>query len=406
MKLAFVVQRYGADIAGGSEAHCRQLAHHLAGRHDITVLTTCARDYVSWANVFPSGESLDGSIRVLRFPVARQRRLKDFAQLTDEILDGASRDHEDDLFRENGPIVPSLLEHLRLHGSTYDLLLFWTFRYYPSFFGLPLVSERSILVPTAEEDRIVTLRLLEEFFRKPAGYLFMTPEEQSLVSSRAGRVLQPAATVGIGINPVASLTGARAQLDAQRIPAEYVLYLGRIDQNKGCETLFNYFLDYAARHQGLSLMLAGPAKMQIPTHPRIHALGYVSDELRAALLSQAQALIVPSPYESLSIVLLEAWNHGVPAVVNEFCKVLRGQVRRANGGLQYRSSREFTEALLFLRAHPRERAALGRAGQTFVEQEYRWPTVVARVDALLTDVRARLATQMAAAARPAASSRD
>src|SRR5205814_1996669 len=115
----------------------------------------------------------------------------EFAQLTDEILDGASREQEERWFRENGPIVPALLEHLRRHGGTYDLVLFWTFRYYPSFFGLPLVAERSILVPTAEEDGVVTLGVLEEFFRRPAGYLFMTPEEEALVSARAGRPLQP-----------------------------------------------------------------------------------------------------------------------------------------------------------------------------------------------------------------------
>jgi len=404
LKLGFVVQRYGAEIAGGSEAHCRQLAQHLAG-HDITVLTTCARDYVSWANVFPSGESHDGTIRVLRFPVERERRLKDFAQLTDEILDGAGREQQEEWFRENGPIVPSLLDHLRQHGSSYDLVLFWTFRYYPSFFGLPLVAERSVLVPTAEEDRIVTLGVLEEFFRKPAGYLFMTPEEKALVSTRAGRPVQAAATVGIGIDPVTTVTDVRSTLDRHGIPAEYVLYLGRIDQNKGCQTLFDYFQDYAARHQALSLVLAGPAKMRIPVHPRIHALGYVPDDLRTALLRQSQALIVPSPYESLSIVLLEAWNHGVPAVVNEFCKVLRGQVQRANGGLQYRSSREFTETLLFLRAHPQQRAALGQAGRAFVEREYRWPTVIARVDELLMEVRTRL-TETAAAAPPVEPGQD
>jgi glycosyltransferase involved in cell wall biosynthesis len=129
-------------------------------------------------------------------------------------------------------------------------------------------------------------------------------------------------------------------------------------------------------------------------------MGYVSDDLRAALLSQAIALVVPSPYESLSIVLLEAWNHGIPALVNEFCKVLRGQVRRANGGLYYRSSREFSEALAFLRAHPRERAALGRSGLAFVDREYRWPTVAARVQALLETVRARSAMATGAAERP------
>jgi glycosyltransferase involved in cell wall biosynthesis len=127
----------------------------------------------------------------------------------------------------------------------------------------------------------------------------------------------------------------------------------------------------------------------VPSHPRIRALGYVSNELRAALLAGAMALVVPSPYESLSIVLLEAWDYGVPAVVNAWCTVLRGQVRRTNGGLYYRSSREFSEAIDYLRSHPQERAALGRAGHDYVDREYRWPTVVARVEALLTTVRQR-----------------
>jgi len=96
LKLGFVVQRYGADIAGGSEAHCRQLAQHLSAHHDITVLTTCARDYVSWENALPEGESFDGRVRVLRFRVARQRQMKPFAQLTDEILEGASRQQEEE----------------------------------------------------------------------------------------------------------------------------------------------------------------------------------------------------------------------------------------------------------------------------------------------------------------------
>ena len=406
MKLAFVVQRYGADIAGGSEHHCRELALRLSDRHEITVLTTCARDYVTWENVLPAGESPDGRVRVTRFPTAHRRRMKAFADLSDAISDSATPEEEEAWFRENGPIVPELLDHLRQHGAAYDLVLFWTFRYYPSFFGLPLVADRAILVPTAEADQVVTLGILEEFFRKPAGYVFMTPEEEELVSARAGRLLEPSATIGMGIEPAVRNVEARALIDANGVPPEFVLYLGRIDRNKGCHTLFDYFQDHATRDPALSLVLAGPAKMQIPAHPRIKALGYVSDDLRTALLSQALALVVPSPYESLSIVLLEAWNHGVPAVVNEFCKVLRGQVRRANGGLYYRSSREFSESLTFLRAHPRERAALGRAGLAYVEREYRWPTVTARLQALLEAVTVRSARASAAAGRPAGSTPD
>jgi glycosyltransferase involved in cell wall biosynthesis len=156
-----------------------------------------------------------------------------------------------------------------------------------------------------------------------------------------------------------------------------------VDRNKGCETLLEYFQEYAATAAPMPLVLAGPIKMQIPTHPKIRALGYVSDELRAALLSHASLLVVPSPYESLGIALLEGWNHGIPALVNARCDVLREQVRRADGGLHYRSFNEFCEAMDYLASHPDERRALGAQGLRFVEREYRWQTVLPRVEALL-----------------------
>jgi len=88
-------------------------------------------------------------------------------------------------------------------------------------------------------------------------------------------------------------------------------------------------------------------------------------------------------------VLLEAWNRGVPALVNGHCGVLDGQVRRANGGLAYRSAREFSAALDYLLDHPDERRALGAQGLVYVEREYRWPTVLARVQTVLHAVARR-----------------
>jgi glycosyltransferase involved in cell wall biosynthesis len=385
VKLAFVVQRYGQEIAGGSESHCRQLAERLAPRHDITVLTTCARDYVTWANAYAPGTATEHGVRVMRFPVSRPRRLKAFADLSDEVFDGgAPPELQEQWFRENGPETPALLEQLRAHGSEYDLVVFWAYRYYPSYFGVPLVPGRAVLVPTAEEDPAIDLDVLPGFFDKPAGYLFLTPEEEALVSSRAGGLSVPSAVIGIGLEP------APEALQAPLAPqAPYVLYLGRVDRNKGCETLLEYFQQFAATNEQVTLILAGPAKMQVPAHPRIRALGYVSDEAREALIANATALVVPSPYESLSIVLLEAWNRGVPAVVNAGCKVLAGQVRRANGGLTYRSSAEFAEALAYLLSHAAERDALGRQGLAYVEREYRWPTVLGRVEGLLNEVKER-----------------
>lgn len=398
MTLAFVVQRYGADIAGGSEGHCRELAERLTGRHQITILTTCAADYVTWENALPPGESLENGVPVVRFPVARPRRMKVFADLSDEVFEGgASRARQEEWFRENGPEAPELLEYLRANGDTFDLVVFWTFRYYQSYFGLPLVADRAVLVPTAEDDAAINLDVLPPFFDKPAGYLFLTPEEQELVSSRAYKQLRPAMVAGIGLEPVTIGQIPRTSIDALDIPQKYLLYLGRVDRNKGCDALLENFLEYAGTHADVTLVLAGPAKMQIPSHPQIRALGYVSNDVREALLAHAQALVVPSWYESLSIVLLEAWNHSIPALVNGRCKVLAGQVRRANGGLYYMFPAEFDEAADFLLNRQAARDALGRQGLAYVEREYRWPTVLSRVESLFQEVRRRSAPRLQSA---------
>src|SRR5436190_3405238 len=195
--------------------HCRQLAERLSSRHDITVLTTTARDYVTWENALPVGVSVENGVRVHRFPVARPRNLKVFADLSDEVFDdpGSTPEREEEWFRANGPDAPALLAHLRAHGAEYDLVLFWAFRYAPSYFGLPLVADRAILVPTAEEDPAVDLDVLPAYFATPAEFLFLTPEEEALVSTRAGRSLATARVIGIGLDPERDAHPPRDLLD-------------------------------------------------------------------------------------------------------------------------------------------------------------------------------------------------
>ncbi|MGE0392616.1 MAG: glycosyltransferase family 4 protein [Vicinamibacterales bacterium] len=386
MRLALVVQRYGADIAGGSEALCREYAERLAATHDVTVLTSCARDYVTWANAVPPGTSRERGVTVHRYPVVRERRGGHFRDLSDEVFGpgGASPDREDEWFRENGPQVPALVEHLRTEGTRYDRVLFFTYRYYPSYFGLPVVADRAILVPTAEEDPAIRLRQLEGFFARPAGYLFMTPEEQRLVEASAARALPVSAISGIGIEPPGPAPG-RAALDALDLPDPFVLCLGRVDRNKGSHALadlFQHHLDGGG--EPATLVFAGPGGDTLPPHRSIRALGFVSAEVRDALLAHAAVLAVPSPFESLSIALLEGWNRSLPALVNGHCGVLAGQVRRAGGGLAYRSTIEFSESLSYLLTHPSDARLLGAGGRAYVDREYRWPVVMERVESVLT----------------------
>jgi glycosyltransferase involved in cell wall biosynthesis len=393
MKLACVVHRFGADIAGGSEGHCRLIAEHLAPLHDVTVITTCARDHLTWRNHYPAGETrlrVDGAsagqagatLRVLRFPVARERDMRRFMDLSDLIAaDRATPEEQDQWFRENGPDSPELLAHLRRHGAEFDRVLFWAYRYAGSYFGLPLAADRSVLVPTAEEDPLIHADVLGAYFALPKGFLFLTPEEEALVAARMASGT-PSAVIGSGLDPAAE-TVDLSPLDALGLHDPFVLYLGRVDPNKGCQALIRHFLRYAESGQRVQLVMAGPASMPIPDHPRIRALGFVDEPLREALLEKARALMVPSPYESLSMVLLEAWNHGLPALVNARCQVLRGQVRRADGGLYYGSAVEFIAGLDYLLDHPEAARQLGRQGRAYVEREYRWPIVMNKIDALL-----------------------
>jgi glycosyltransferase involved in cell wall biosynthesis len=383
MKLACVVHRFGADIVGGSEAHCRHVAERLAATHDVTVFTTCAKDHISWRNEYPPGDSRVGAVRVRRFPVARERSLHRFRHISDIAFSGtASEAEQTEWFRENGPDAPELIEYLGAHGNEFDRILFWAFRYAEVYFGLPAVADRAILVPTAEEDPVIQMDLVAPWLSLPAGFLFLTLEEKALVERRLTGTLPPSAVIGSGLEPATQ--GSAAALPPMGSTSPFLLYLGRVDPNKGCETLLQHFVRFAGEHaQAPQLVMAGPVNMPMLEHPKIKQLGRVDESVREALLSNAAILVVPSRFESLSLVLLEAWNHSLGALVNGDCAVLKGQALRANGALYYRNYDEFSRALEYLLEHSEVVCQLGRQGLDYVDREYRWPHVIAKIDQLL-----------------------
>jgi glycosyltransferase involved in cell wall biosynthesis len=324
MKLACVVHRYGPQATGGSEAHCRALALRLAANpdHQVDVLTSCATDYITW----------------------------------------------------------------KKHGHEYDRVMFWAFRYYHAWFGVPMVADRAVLVPTAEDDELIrTATVLGPFFARPRSYLFLTPEERELVAARCEGHLPSSEVIGLGLDPAPAPAVKAGEIDVR---PPFLLYLGRVEKNKGCDTLIAHYQAYqeveiAAGREPIPLVLAGPVKMAIPEVPRLKVLGFVSDEARDALLREALALVMPSPFESLSIAVLEAWNVGTPVLVNGRCRPLLGQTRRANGGLIYERRDDFIEALRFFVNNPDAARRFGAQGQQYVEREYRWPVVMSKVEALL-----------------------
>jgi glycosyltransferase involved in cell wall biosynthesis len=379
VRLCFVIQRYGTEVAGGSETHCRWLAGRLARSHRVQVLTTCALDYIEWRNHYPAGATEVEGIPVNRYPVRRPRSEHRFALVQDLVFnEDHTLDDEREWVVENGPFCPDLLGALGPLRDV-DLFVFYSYRYYQTFFGLPMVSDRAVLVPTAEEDPAIELPVFGELFRAPRGILYLTPEERSLVQGVSGNSQVRNAVVGSGVNlpaPESAAIDVRSRFD---LPLSFLLYVGRIDRNKGADTLFTYYRRLEAEWSDVPpLILVGTAALEIPSHPKIRHLGYVSEGEKYALLERCDVLLMPSAYESLSVIALEAWAMGRPVLANAACKVLEGQCIRSGGGLFYRGYSEFAAALRLLQEQPEMRRSLGESGRAYVRREYDWDVVERR----------------------------
>ncbi len=375
MKIAFIVQRFGREILGGSETLARQLAERLSRRHELTVLTTTAKDYITWKNELTPGEEKSRGIRVLRFPVEGERNLEEFNKFSEEIYKGhPSREQELEWLHRQGPVVPELIEFLKKEHESFDLLVFFTYLYYPTYYGLQVAPEKSVLVPTAHDEPPLKLGIFREMFQLPSSFLFNTEAEELLVLERFPVHKKMRETVGLGME-LLEQPDVHAFRRKHDIPGKYLLYAGRIDAGKGLEELFRYFQFYKEEHPGsgnLQLILIGKLQMKLPEDPSIRYIGFVDEGDKLSAMAGAVAVVQPSRLESFSIVTLEAFSVGTPAMVNAQSRVLMDHCRRANAGLYYGDFEEFEEVLTLLLSDRSLARALGRSGQTYVKENYGW----------------------------------
>jgi glycosyltransferase involved in cell wall biosynthesis len=386
--LAFVVQRYGVDVTGGSETLARAVAERLAGEFDVTVFTTCARDYVTWRNELPEGRRLEAGVEVLRFPVHEERDLAAFNRFSDTLY-GRPHTVEDEMLwlRRQGPYAPDLVLALQERRHEFRAIVFFTYLYYTTCLGLKAAPERSILVPTAHDEPPLALGIYREVFRLPRAFAFLTVPEAELVRSRFDLAGRPCEVAGMGVDlPSApDVDGFRDRHGLRAQP--YLLYAGRIDAGKGCAEMIDFYEAYRARGGSpLPLLLIGHLNMPEPRVEGVRYLGYLPEEEKKAAVAGAGVVLCPSPYESLSIVMLEAMAAGVPALVNGRSAVLRDHCVRSNGGLYYENGDEFAAVIELLQHDRRLRDALSAAGRRYVAEGYRWEAVLEKYRRLIRAV--------------------
>ena len=376
MKLAVVVQRYGADINGGAELHARYIAERLSRHATVEVLTTCARDYVTWKNELPAGVEQVNGVTVRRFPVAHERNPHDFGRRSQRVFE---RTHSiaDELgwLESEGPASPAMIAHVERAARDLDFVVLFSYRYYHAWHIARRVPHKAVLVPTAERDATVGLSIFGPVFRGVRALMYNSPEERAMIQAASGNASVPGVVVGVG-SDVPERTDAERFRRKFKLRRPFAIYIGRIDENKGCGELFAHFQRYAAAFpRGMDLVLIGSAKMTVPKHPRIHHLGFLDDRDKFDALAASDLLIMPSYFESLSMVALEAWALGKPVLANGRCDVLRGQCIRSNAGLYYESYEEFVEALYSLESNGPLNSRLGRNGRDFFKRHYAWPVI-------------------------------
>ena len=386
MRIAFVVPRYGLDIIGGAEYFARALAERLNKFHSIEVLTTCAKSYHSWANENKEGIETINGITVRRFRNKKERDINLHRRIEEKVFyNSHDRDDEIRWIDEQGPYCEKLIEYIKENKNNYDCFVFFTFRYCLSYYGIKLVGDRSLMHPFAENDPALNLSIVEEIFNEAKGIVYSTPEERDLIRKKVefddkDKVWD---MIGLGIEVPKGLEQA-----ALMEQGDYVVYLGRIDGSKGCYTLFDHYLSLDKRMKNApKLLLAGQSAISIPKHEKIKYVGVVPENDKFSLLKGAKFLIMPSPYESLSIVTLEAMACGTPVFVNGECDVLKGHCIRSNAGLWYENFAEFEECMRLLTYEDQLRIKMGINGIAYVRDNYSWDTVERKYREMLEKMR-------------------
>ena len=435
MKLAFVIQRYGAEVLGGSEQLCRLVAERLAPVHEVTVLTTCARDYVTWKNEYPEGTDRVKGVAIRRFASAHTRDIESFNTYSDWIFNNPhTRADEMEWLKQQGPWCPALVDHLRKNHQQYDILIFFTYLYATTVEGLAVCPGRSIVVPTAHDEPAIYLEIFKDVFTKPAALCYLTDSERRFVQQQFPDRPLLEELIGVGIDmpqqqpypripdrpdedaPAASdsttaLDGPVGdELDAaeesgasgysshllsrgavfrrrHRLHGPFALYGGRIDPGKGCEELLEYFSGYVKEGGDATLALMGAKLMPLPEDPSVRFAGMLGEIERVQALEAATVVVCPSPYESLSLLALEALAVGTPILVNARSEVLVEHCVRSNGGLWYADKDEFIECMRLLFADATLRATLGRNGRDYVGTNYRWDIVLDKYERIFAKVR-------------------
>jgi glycosyltransferase involved in cell wall biosynthesis len=385
MKVAAVVPRYGAEVIGGCETAVRELSEWLVRETATTVeiLTTTAVDSTTWATHFPAGTTQEAGVTVHRFPIA-SGRAPDCDARSGPYMARArtlplAEQHE--WLALQGPVAPALADAVA--STDADVVTIHPYLFWPGVAAHAAARVPVVFHPYAHDEAPLRLSVYAPLFQESAGLVFQVDAERRLAERRFSIAARRALTLGLGVEAgPGTAADVAAALSLPERP--YLLCIGRVDDGKGARLLLDWFAAYKERHPGpLALVYVGPVVHPLPEHPDVFVVGVVDEAVKWGLLRGADLLVSPSANESFSLVLLEAWVAGIPALVNGRCAVTRAHCERSGGGLWFDDYAQFEAVVDRLTRDADLRAALAERGAEYIERSYRWPDLVRRYETFL-----------------------
>lgn len=414
LRVAIIIQRFSEGINGGAEVHALQIAKMLSSSYQVTILTSCAADYKTWDNTYLPGTSEEDGLEIIRFKCQERekrgvlkywrRRASGKSMLqrvfqfigSPKMISGyfpkVKINAEDGIkwLENQGPTMPHLLDYLETNTEKYAAFIFFTLLYYPTALGMSKVANKALLIPTLHDEKAMYMPIYKELISKASWIFFNTKVEKELANRIFSIQHIQQRIVGVGMELYGSPIGNNISFSCKLQPAyPYVVYVGRIEELKGCKILIEYFVKFKSRNSksNLKLVLVGKNEMKQYHHPDIIYTGFVDDNAdKISLIQHSKALIMPSFFESLSLVLLESFACQVPVLANGNTPVLKDHIERSNGGFVYCNFVDFEKRLNMLNSDDVFRKHLGENGYQYVKTNYSWDAVLNTYNEAIIDI--------------------
>jgi glycosyltransferase involved in cell wall biosynthesis len=420
MKFAFITPRYGAEISSGPEHAARLIAEQVSTRHDVDVLTTTARDPLTWKNEASEGSDRVRGVLVRRFSVNQLHDQIAFQQLSHQILGGGqSRQDEIEWVRRLGPSSPGLVDFIKRQHRNYDALVFFSLLHATTLQGFAVAPERSILFPYLQLHPALRFGLWSDVLASARAIGYVSGAERTVARAYLKHSATAEEVVGIGVdmpqqqsypkhqqdpadNPAsedeapAESEGAAAEyLTGRGIPfrrrhrlyGPFAMYGGRVEPDNGCEEMLEYFDSYSANDGDTALVLMGVKMMKVPEAPYLRFAGVLPDRERMVAYEAADVTLAPESNDVIAQPVLESLAVGTPVLAAAMNAAAVEHAQRSNAGLYYGSRDEFVAALSLMTTNRRLREKMGQNGRQYIRQHYRWDAVLGRFDRLVAKVK-------------------